>query len=158
MIMKIEIKVTDFSELTKENVLDKLDEPVKEYLKKSKYKRFKGAITEINLSEIMNSKNMTDDEFKTLMEYIPDYYLSIEPGEDASWINNLSYMELISKFEIVYVNTMKIVSPLIDTLISNIKTCLFETPHNRVSNEFDYSHITMCRDYEKLVMNNLLAI
>ena len=156
--MKIEIKVTDFYGLTKENVLDKLDEPIKEYLKKSKYKRFKCAITEIDLSEIMNSKNMTDDEFKTLMEYIPDYYLSIDTGDDDSWINNLSYMELISKFEIVYVNTMKIVSPSVDTLISNIKTCLFETPHNRVSNEFDYSHITMCRDYEKLVMSNIFSI
>lgn len=152
--MKIEIKVTDFSELTKENVLDKLDEPIKEYLKKSKYIRFKGCfgLIENEISDIFNVKNITNEQFDKLNSCIPKYYLSIDPGKDESWIDNPVIMEIIANFGIVHVNTIKMTKPNIERLISNIhESNAIHVPMIDLSNEFDYSHITMCVDHARML-------
>lgn len=153
MIVKIEVKVTDFSGLTKENVLDKLDEPIKEYLKKSKYIRFKGCLGVIDneVSDIFNVKDITDEQFDKLNSSIPAYYLSIDPGKDESWIDNPAIMDIISKFEIVHVNTLRMTKPSIERLVSNIHESYELYPMIDLSNEFDYSHITMCIDHAYMV-------
>lgn len=159
--MKIEIKVTDFSELTKENVLDKLDEPIKEYLKKSKYIRFKGCfgVTDNEVSDIFNVKNITNEQFDKLSSCIPKYYLSIDPGKDESWIDNPVIMDIIANFEIVHVNTIKMTKSNIERLISNIhESYAIHVPMIDLSNEFDYSHITMCVDHAHMLRENIFNL
>lgn len=128
--MKIEVVLIDWNSTSDDKI--KMDEYTKEYVKhviKSK--------SLVHLKDVCEKDHvMTPDEVNWLKTILPTHYLFIDPGKDDNWFNNPTILDIINKFNMVVINSMKMVTTDVNDFIEIFKH------HKTISNYFDYSHKT----------------
>ena len=150
----MEIKVIMISKegLTKENIISKMNPYVKEYLKKMKKVLIDHNLVDVDFRETFEmGENMTDEQFNVLRCAIPEYYLYIDPGSEEEWVDDNTIIEILRKFNLVVFWTAKVKRHPIDQFIQHVHDNRGTFNYKRVSNEFDYSHITLAEDYGELI-------
>lgn len=128
----MEIKVITISKegLTKENIIPKMDPYVKEHLKKTGDFREAFSLCE----------RMTDEQFNALYHSMPERYLYVDTGCDEEWICDDTILSILKKFDLAVFWTASVKRHPIDQFIQNVRD---NYNYERVSNQFDYSHITL---------------